>query len=226
MRTEICDPDQICCNPGQNGKIETPENLQRKIKEIRLLDISNVEEITAYLSILNSENNRIHLAGFPKTIEEVREKSADPSDHILIGINGVNEVIATATVDDASPKEADNFINRLAVREDLQRTTPRPEGDKSKGVGRQMLEGVLEWGFTTSQADGRERRAMHLAIAMFIPKWEAMYNLATHTGFISGAIWPNNFIKEDGSTVDMVRLYILREWWERNVIEGTYAITD
>src|SRR3989344_8529288 len=132
MRTEICDPDQIC-NPGQNGKIETPENLQRIIKEIRLLDISNDEEITAYLSILNSENNRIHLAGFPKTIEEVREKSADRSDHILIGITVVNEVIATATVDDASPKEADNFINSLAVREDLQRTTPRPEGDNRKG---------------------------------------------------------------------------------------------
>lgn len=204
-------------------RVSSPEFLQNQSPEVRLLNTKNEEELLSCINILNSENNKPHLAGAPKNPEELKAKAETLGKHVLVVTSDKGEIAGMGILNDAGVQENDNMISTVAVREDLQRLYPRATGDQSVGYGRRLMEGLVKFGFSTAAADGRERVSIHTAIVMFVDGWERMYGLDRHLGFEPKVVWGDNYILPDGKTRDTIRLELKKNTMEHKVRQGAYS---
>lgn len=170
-----------------------PEKIRRitTVEKVEELDRLKKEEFESYLSLyhrlLRKETNRHHFVGVSVDLKRFIEDLSKPEYHVLVGKNKLNEVIGYCVVHDAASGQNDHWIEKLVVLNRLQNKYKKDleeEERKKPHTGTQFLDKILNWAFSTSAHDRRERININAAVVMFVSGYQRADQLLEHSGFI------------------------------------------
>lgn len=171
----------ILSRPSEDPRTEELRGIVTRVEEVNPENEEALSEFARkYLRLLKNRANRHHFTGIPRSPEELEAELEKRGVHGLAIFNGFNEIVGFATIVDADVDQNDNWLNKFVVVNNLQN---KKQGGKPKHVGRQALNKVAEWTFTTPTYDRRQRESLHAAVVMKVPNSERMDDLLTHYGF-------------------------------------------
>ena len=161
---------------SSGGELEAKYNV--RIKE---MDLRDRKQVQTYINYLLDWRNRRHFADPPETVEALREKAKSSGNHFLVATRiekdnegrEVESVVGGALIQGHGKNEEDGFISLVV-------TDPEKQG---KGIGKQMMEGVVDWAYGNKAEDLEFRDKIDLAIIMGVEGWQRMEKLTRSLGF-------------------------------------------
>ncbi|OIP57648.1 MAG: hypothetical protein COX79_01565 [Candidatus Levybacteria bacterium CG_4_10_14_0_2_um_filter_36_16] len=204
------------------------------IDRVDEIDTDNDEALSEYaklyLAVLNTESNKHHFTGIPENVEEFKTYLKIDGNHGLAVFNKLGQIAGFAIIGDAERDQNDSWLNKFVIVNSLQN---RKQEDGPKHVGKQALDKVVRWAFTTPMYDGRQRKSLHAAVIMEVPNHERMIHLLENSDFDGKMRLPEQaVIKIKGKDFDkpVERYYLRRKQWEMrqqlNMLQGTITDTN
>lgn len=201
--------------PSDNPELERQRGVVRNVQE---MDTKNPEALDVlshlYLRLLKQRANRHHFTNIPNRVEDLKRDLAREGNHGLTVFNVLGEIVGFATISDAERDQNDSWLNKMVIVNNLQN---KNREEKSRHVGRQMLDKIVSWAFITPTVDSRKRESLHAAIIIKVPNSQRMDDLLTHYGFKFKMRLENQarvFLKGKSVLKPVERFAIDRTEWE------------
>lgn len=167
--------------PSEDPNREALRAIVTRVEEVNPDNYEALSEFARiYLRLLKNRANRHHFTGIPKYPKELEAELKKRGVHGLAIFNGFDEIVGFATIADPDVDQNDSWLNKFVIVNNLQN---KKQHGKPRHAGRQSLDKVTEWAFTTPTHDGRPRESLHAAVVMKVPNSQRMDDLLTHFGF-------------------------------------------